>query len=81
MHPALGGLTIEIASVEAIRDLDFLAEIAPHRQLALGYDAHAVAEGVESGADLMIVSELGFDLVQGYVFGKPMPLKKFVEAL
>ncbi|MDA9497727.1 diguanylate phosphodiesterase [Bradyrhizobium sp. CCBAU 11357] len=133
MHPAFGGLTIEIASVEAIHHLDFLAEIAREMsfhniglsignlgvnwpelmgldripfiklkadrqfvtgcgndrlkrtvcrhivELAQGYGARAVAEGVESGADLTAVSKLGFDLVQGYLFGKPMPLKKFAR--
>jgi EAL domain-containing protein (putative c-di-GMP-specific phosphodiesterase class I) len=39
-----------------------------------------VAEGVESRADLVSVNELGFDLVQGFLFGKPMPLKKFARS-
>jgi EAL domain-containing protein (putative c-di-GMP-specific phosphodiesterase class I) len=41
---------------------------------------HAVAEGVESRADLVAANELGFDLVQGFLFGKPMPLKKFARS-
>lgn len=49
-------------------------------ELAQGYGVTAVAEGVESRADLMAVNELGFDLVQGYLFGKPMPLKKFARS-
>jgi EAL domain-containing protein (putative c-di-GMP-specific phosphodiesterase class I) len=49
-------------------------------ELAQGYGARTVAEGVESRADLMAVTELGFDLVQGYLFGKPMPLKKFARS-
>jgi EAL domain-containing protein (putative c-di-GMP-specific phosphodiesterase class I) len=28
----------------------------------------------------MAVNELGFDQVQGYLFGKPMPLKKFARS-
>ncbi|MDH6262862.1 EAL domain-containing response regulator [Bradyrhizobium sp. BR13661] len=134
VHPAFGGLTIEIASNEAIHELDFLAEIAREMsfhniglsidnlganwpelmgldripfiklkadrqfvtgcgsdrlkrtvcrhivELAQGYGARAVAEGVESRADLLAASELGFDLVQGYLFGKPMPLKKFARS-
>jgi EAL domain-containing protein (putative c-di-GMP-specific phosphodiesterase class I) len=133
VHPAFGGLTIEIASNEAIVELDFLAEIAREMsfhniglsidnlganwpelmgldkipfiklkadrhfvtgcgsdrlkrtvcrhivELAQGYGARAAAEGVESRADLVAASELGFDLVQGYLFGKPMPLKKFAR--
>jgi EAL domain-containing protein (putative c-di-GMP-specific phosphodiesterase class I)/CheY-like chemotaxis protein len=133
-HPAFGGLTIEIASEEAIHDLAFLSEIAREMrfhniglsidnlganwpelmgldripfiklkadrhfvtgcgndrlkrtvcrhivELAQGYGARAAAEGVESRADLVAANELGFDLVQGYLFGKPMPLKKFARS-
>src|SRR4051812_3061352 len=133
-HPAFGGLTIEIASAEAIHDLVFLGEIARELrfhniglsidnlganwpelmgldkipfiklkadrqfvtgcgndrlkrtvcrhivELAQGYGVRTVAEGVESRADLLAVNELGFDLVQGYLFGKPMPLKKFARS-
>jgi EAL domain-containing protein (putative c-di-GMP-specific phosphodiesterase class I)/CheY-like chemotaxis protein len=133
-HPAFGGLTIEIASAEALDDIAFLTEIAREMrfhniglsidnlganwpalmgrdripfiklkadrqfvtgcgndrlkrtvcrhivELAQGYGARAVAEGVESRGDLMAVNELGFDQVQGYLFGKPMPLKKFARS-
>lgn len=133
-HPAFSGLTIEIASEEAIHDLAFLTEVAREMrfhniglsvdnlganwpdlmgldkipfmelkadrqfvtgcgndrlkrsvcrhivELARGYGARTVAEGVESRGDLMAVTELGFDLVQGYLFGKPMPLKKFARS-
>lgn len=133
-HPAFGGLTIEIDSEEAIRELDLLTEVARevrlHNiglsidnlganwpslmdldripfiklkadrtfvtgsghdrlkrtvcrhivELARGYGARAIAEGVESRADLIAANELGFDLVQGFLFGKPMPLKKFARS-
>lgn len=133
-HPAFGGLTIEIDSEEAIRDLDLLTEVSREMrlhniglsidnlganwpslmdlgkipfirlkadrhfvtgsandrlkrmvcrhivELAQGYGARAAAEGIESRADLVAANELGFDLVQGFLFGKPMPLKKFVRS-
>lgn len=133
-HPAFGGLTIEIDSAEAIRELDLLTEVARevrlHNiglsidnlganwpslmdldrlpfiklkadrtfvtgsghdrlkrtvcrhivELAQGHGAFAVAEGVESRADLVAANELGFDLVQGFLFGKPMPLRKFARS-
>jgi EAL domain-containing protein (putative c-di-GMP-specific phosphodiesterase class I)/CheY-like chemotaxis protein len=133
-HPAFGGLTIEIASEEAIHDLEFLTEAARQMrfhniglsvdnlganwpalmgldkipfiklkadrqfvtgcgndrlkrtvcrhivELAKGYGVRTVAEGVESRADLIATNELGFDLVQGFLFGKPMPLKKFARS-
>ncbi len=45
-----------------------------------GCGARIVAEGVETRADLVAANELGFDLVQGYLFGKPMGLKKFAQS-
>ncbi|MCK1712968.1 MULTISPECIES: EAL domain-containing response regulator [unclassified Bradyrhizobium] len=133
-HPAFGGLTIEIASEEAIRDIEFLTEAAREMrfhniglsidnlganwpelmgldkipfmklkadrqfvtgcgddrlkrtvcrhivELAQSYGVLTIAEGVESRADLVSANELGFDLVQGFLFGKPMPLKKFARS-
>ena len=49
-------------------------------ELAQDHGARAVAEGVESRADLVAANDLGFDLVQGFLFGKPMPLKKFARS-
>lgn len=49
-------------------------------ELARDYGAHSVAEGIETRADLVAANEIGFDLVQGYLFGKPMPLKKFARS-
>lgn len=42
--------------------------------------ARIVAEGVETRADFVAANELGFDLVQGHLFGKPMGLKKFTRS-
>lgn len=41
----------------------------------------ALAEGVESGEDLKVVAELGFDLAQGYYFGEPMMLDDYLDKL
>jgi EAL domain-containing protein (putative c-di-GMP-specific phosphodiesterase class I)/CheY-like chemotaxis protein len=49
-------------------------------ELARAYGVPAHAAGIESRADLIVANELGFDLVQGYLFGKPMPLKKFARS-
>jgi EAL domain-containing protein (putative c-di-GMP-specific phosphodiesterase class I) len=45
--------------------------------LADQYGARTVAEGVESRADLEAVRDMEFDLVQGFLFGRPMPAEKF----
>ncbi len=47
--------------------------------LADGYGARTVAEGVETWADFLTVREMGFDLVQGFLFAKPVTAQKFVE--
>jgi EAL domain-containing protein (putative c-di-GMP-specific phosphodiesterase class I) len=49
-------------------------------ELARGYGVRVVAEGVETRADFVTANEMGFDLVQGYLFGKPMALKKFARS-
>jgi len=43
--------------------------------------ARTVAEGVETRADLHAAREMGFDLVQGFLFGKPMEARKFARTL
>lgn len=49
-------------------------------ELAREYGARVVAEGVETRADFTAANEIGFDRVQGYLFGKPVGLKKFARA-
>ncbi|MBB5049761.1 EAL domain-containing protein (putative c-di-GMP-specific phosphodiesterase class I)/CheY-like chemotaxis protein [Rhodopseudomonas rhenobacensis] len=48
-------------------------------ELADGYGARTVATGIESRADLTTVHEIGFDVVQGYLLGRPSGLKKFAR--
>ncbi len=49
--------------------------------LAGGYGATTVAEGVEAKADFIAVREMGFDLVQGFLFAKPMTAKRFARTM
>ena len=49
--------------------------------IARRLDARTVAEGVETRADLIAAREIGFDLVQGFLFGKPMEAHKFARTL
>jgi EAL domain-containing protein (putative c-di-GMP-specific phosphodiesterase class I) len=51
------------------------------RDLADNYGARTVAEGVENRADFLVVRELGFDLIQGFLFGKPTTVRKFGRTL
>src|SRR5207237_3824753 len=45
--------------------------------LADGFGVRTVAEGVETRADFFTVREMGFDVVQGFLFAKPMTARKF----
>jgi EAL domain-containing protein (putative c-di-GMP-specific phosphodiesterase class I)/CheY-like chemotaxis protein len=48
-------------------------------ELADGFGARTVAEGVETRADFLAARELGFDLIQGFFFAKPMLPDKFAR--
>jgi EAL domain-containing protein (putative c-di-GMP-specific phosphodiesterase class I) len=61
---------------------DRLKRTVCHRiiELAREHGVRVVAEGVETRADFAAANEMGFDRVQGYLFGKPVGLKKFARA-
>ena len=50
-------------------------------ELADGFGARTVAEGVETRADYFTVREMGFDVVQGFLFAKPMTAKKLMRTM
>lgn len=84
--PSLVGLH-DFPFVEIKVDRQFIAGCADDRlkqtvcrqilDLADGFGARTVAEGVETRADFFTVREMGFDLVQGFLFAKPMTAQKF----
>ncbi|MEN3348126.1 MAG: hypothetical protein V7632_1761 [Bradyrhizobium sp.] len=49
-------------------------------ELAHDNGALVVAQGVETRSDFLTAHEMDFDLVQGYLFGKPMGVKKFARS-
>jgi EAL domain-containing protein (putative c-di-GMP-specific phosphodiesterase class I)/CheY-like chemotaxis protein len=61
---------------------DRLKQTVCRRVIELAHDhgARALALGVESRADFVTSHGMGFDLVQGYLFNKPMGVKKFARA-
>jgi EAL domain-containing protein (putative c-di-GMP-specific phosphodiesterase class I)/CheY-like chemotaxis protein len=77
--------------VEIKVDRNFVAGCADDRlkqsvcrrilELADGFGARTVAEGVETRADFLAVRELGFDLIQGFFFAKPMEPHKFARKI
>jgi EAL domain-containing protein (putative c-di-GMP-specific phosphodiesterase class I) len=87
--PALAGLEM-FPFIELKADRQFITGCADDRlkqvvcrgivDLANGYGARTVAKGLETRADFRTVHDLGFDQVQGFLFGKPMSAKKFARA-
>jgi EAL domain-containing protein (putative c-di-GMP-specific phosphodiesterase class I) len=75
--------------VEIKVDREFISGFADDRlkqvvcrrilELADGFGARTVAEGVETRADFLTARELGFDLIQGFFFAKPMLPDKFAR--
>ncbi|NQX94083.1 MAG: EAL domain-containing protein [Erythrobacter sp.] len=49
--------------------------------LAKALDLETVAEGVEAMDELQLVTERGADLVQGYIFSRPLPQAEVLERL
>jgi EAL domain-containing protein (putative c-di-GMP-specific phosphodiesterase class I)/CheY-like chemotaxis protein len=49
-------------------------------ELAQDHGARAIAQGVETRSDFLAAHGMGFDLVQGYLFGKPLGVKKFARS-
>ena len=57
-------------------DLAREAMVAGMRQFAQGAHCRLIAEGVETDAELRVLSEHGVRLVQGYLLGRPEPLPR-----
>jgi len=55
------------------KDLHRRAVLASIAQLARPFGARVVGEGVEEPSDLAALRRLGINLVQGYLFGLPVP--------
>jgi EAL domain-containing protein (putative c-di-GMP-specific phosphodiesterase class I) len=73
--------------VEVKVDRQFVAGCADDRlkrtacrqilDIADGFGCRTVAQGVETRADFFAVREMDFDMVQGFLFAKPMTAQKF----
>ena len=84
--PSLVGLH-DFPFVEIKVDRQFIAGCADDRlrqtvcrqilDLADGFGVRTVAEGVETRAELFTVREMDFDMVQGFLFAKPVTAAKF----
>jgi EAL domain-containing protein (putative c-di-GMP-specific phosphodiesterase class I)/CheY-like chemotaxis protein len=86
--PLLAGLD-DFPFVEIKVDRTFVTGCATDRlkqtvcrrilDLADGYGSRTVAAGVETRADFLTVREMGFHLMQGFLFAKPATAQKFAR--
>jgi EAL domain-containing protein (putative c-di-GMP-specific phosphodiesterase class I) len=80
---SLGSLPIDTFKLDQsfVRGIDVHAVNAPIAKavwhLADGLGKRVVAEGVETCAECMKIMDLGYRIVQGYRFGKPIPEDEF----
>lgn len=49
--------------------------------LARKLDIHVVGEGVESEEEWQLLAQLGCDMAQGYLIGKPVPGEQLIDAI
>ena len=55
------------------------AVIASVVAMARGLDMKIIAEGIESPEQISYLRKIGCDVIQGYVYSKPLPVDEFVE--
>ena len=42
---------------------------------------HVISEGVETAAEVQLLSDYGVDMIQGFYFSKPLPPEKLLDLL
>jgi EAL domain-containing protein (putative c-di-GMP-specific phosphodiesterase class I) len=70
-------LKVDISFVRRIHEPAGRSMVQAIIQLANALKLKTVAEGVEDEATAAILRELGADVLQGYLFAKPMPREDF----
>jgi len=50
-------------------------------EFASSVGSRSIAEGVETREDFLCARDMGFDIVQGFLFAKPMPAREFGQSV
>jgi diguanylate cyclase (GGDEF)-like protein/PAS domain S-box-containing protein len=74
-------LKVDRSFVSRLHEDDALSVTRGAIALAHGLGMRAVAEGVESDAQLQALKDLGCDEAQGFLFGRPLPADAFAAHL
>jgi EAL domain-containing protein (putative c-di-GMP-specific phosphodiesterase class I)/CheY-like chemotaxis protein len=88
--PALTAIESSFPFIELKVDRQFVTGCANNRlqqtvcrriiELAQSHGVRTLAAGIENRADYLAARDMGFDLVQGYLFGKPRAIKRFARS-
>jgi diguanylate cyclase (GGDEF)-like protein/PAS domain S-box-containing protein len=79
LHYPLTGLKVDRKFISNLKDEKARLIAGAVVQLAKSLELQAVAEGIETEAQLRWAKEVGCALAQGYLFAKPMPLEEFLK--
>jgi EAL domain-containing protein (putative c-di-GMP-specific phosphodiesterase class I) len=74
-------LKVDRSFVSRLPENDALSVTRGAIALAHGLGMRAVAEGVETAAQLQALKSLGCDEAQGFLFGRPLPADAFAAHL
>jgi diguanylate cyclase (GGDEF)-like protein len=77
----VGSLKIDRTFVEGIEQSDNLAIATAIVSVAHALRLPATAEGVETEAQARLLADLGCERLQGYLFGRPLPVEEFERRL
>lgn len=78
----LNHLKIDKSFVQDINtDINDAAIIQAIISMGRALDIHVIAEGVETAAQRDTLTQLGCELFQGYLFGRPVPIEQFEQAM
>jgi len=84
LHSACSGLTAKDSSARETTVIDPVSGLTIVRAItSLGHELgmDVVAEGVENAAQRDALMEMGVDVFQGYLLGRPQPAEKLEQLL
>ncbi len=70
-------LKIDISFVRRIHEVQGAQLVVAIVKMAQAFNLETVAEGVEDAATAQVLRAMGVTMLQGYHFGKPMPMDEF----
>ena len=73
---ALDGLKIDMDMIRSIDDERSIIIVSSIIEMARKLGIPALSKGVETREQLEFLKQAGCDLAQGYLFGRPAPLKE-----